>query len=464
MDPKPVVETHISILTFLDGTVRKRRKAVNLGFLDFTSLDARRLDCEREVALNRRLAPDVYLGVEPVLDDAGIVVDYESVMWRLPDDRRLATIATHQAPEAERAISDVAERLARFHRSSSHSPAIDACATTAAMLARWHDTCSRLERIEWIDDSELADVRSMATDYLAGREPLFSARIDAGRAVDGHGDLLAEDIFWLDDGARILDCLEFDEHLRFGDGMLDAAFLAMDLERLGRHDLGTMFLAEYGALADDSPPPSLLDHFIAHRAVIRALVHALRDQPNDTRHLLELAHTHLRSARVRLVLVGGAPGTGKSTVAQHIADARGWELLRSDALRKETMGVPKYSDQAIDANYRALIERARQELSMGHSVVLDATWAATEHRDAARAAAAATRSHCISFECELDERTAGERIAQRRAAGIDESDADARISASIRARFAPWAEAQRLDASAPPGDVAATALGILAEG
>ena len=135
----------------------------------------------------------------------------------------------------------------------------------------------------------------LARRYLAGRERLFSARLDAGRACDGHGDLLAEDIFCLDDGPRVLDCIDFDDRLRYGDVLNDVAFLAMDLERLGRPDLSRRFLELYREFTGDSWPASLAHHYVAYRAQVRALVAGIRlaqaggSSPEAARHLLALS-------------------------------------------------------------------------------------------------------------------------------------------------------------------------------
>src|SRR5207248_5092618 len=166
-------------------------------------------------------------------------------------------------------------------------------------------------------------------------------RIALGAVRDGHGDLQAEDIFCLDDGPRILDCIEFDDRLRHVDVLADVAFLAMDLERLGAPEAAATFLARYREFARESYPPSLAHHYIAARAHVRCKVACLRHRQGDdggadaARGLLDLTARHLEAARVRLVLVGGLPGTGKSTVAAALADATGWVVLRSDEVRKD---------------------------------------------------------------------------------------------------------------------------------
>ena len=197
-----------------------------------------------------------------------------------------------------------------------------------------------------LDLARLDQIGALAEGYLAGREPLWRERLAAGAACDGHGDLQAADIFWLEDGPRILDCIEFDDRYRFADVVADLAFLAMDLERLGAPDAARELVDEYAAASAEPVPPSLLDHYIGYRALVRAKVAAIRAvQEADpiaaaadrrrARDLVELCLTHLRRAQVLLVVVGGAPGTGKTTLARDLEarlDAEGRDVQSCTAM------------------------------------------------------------------------------------------------------------------------------------
>ncbi len=180
--------------------------------------------------------------------------------------------------------------------------------------------------------------------------------------VDGHGDLLAEDIFCLDDGPRVLDCLEFDDRLRYVDGLDDAAFLAMDLEQLGTPEAAAFFLAEYSEYSGDPTPASLRHHYVAYRAFVRAkvsLIQARQGAPGTetaARRLITAALRHLRASAVGLTLVGGLPGSGKSTLSGALADRLGVTLLSSDRLRKELAGIP--AEQPAAARYKELHDAA----------------------------------------------------------------------------------------------------------
>jgi hypothetical protein len=296
---------------------------------------------------------------------------------------------------------------------------------------------------------------------------LFEARIEAGRMVDGHGDLQADDIFLLPDGPRILDCIEFDDRLRWGDGLLDAAFLAMDLERCGHVALGARFLQWYGELAADRWPSSLAEHYVAYRAHVRAKVACLRHRQGDAgaaaqaAELLAMAARHLEAGRVRLVLVGGLPGTGKSTHAQLLSDRGCGVLLRSDELRKQQAGMAAhehagapygagiYRTDFSDAVYDELLQEAGRLLGLGESVILDASWKRATWRARAREIAEAAKGDVIELRCDAPIAAAHQRLEARAAAGADASDATAAVSSAMATDFDPWPEATRLDTEAP---------------
>jgi aminoglycoside phosphotransferase family enzyme/predicted kinase len=493
-----VAETHISVLFFVGDRAYKLKKPVDLGFLDFSTRELRLAACRREVELNRRLAPDVYLGVADVTDEHGELADHLVVMRRMPAERRLATLVAGSGSEGEPAacVDAVAELVGRFHATAATGGPVDAAGSPEAVRAHWEDSFAALVPFVGtvLDGDVVARVEARVRSFLAGRNPLFARRVAEGHVVDGHGDLQAADVFCLDDGPRVLDCIEFDDALRHGDVLADAGFLAMDLERLGAPGLARRFLERWAVAAGPHGTPEarhapLLHHYVAYRAHVRCKVTCLRlaqEEPGSTRAeasaaeartFLDLCDRHLDAARVRLVLVGGAPGTGKSTVARGLGEARGWPVLRSDLVRKELAGLAPtdrsgaagvgggiYGPDRTDATYDELLERAAAHLEGGTTVVLDASWTDAEHRDRARRLAGRHHAEVVELRCEVRAEVAAARIRRRAELGADPSDADPTVAEALAARADPWPEAAPVDNSTRPEDAVAVALDLAGPG
>ena len=324
-----MAETHSAVVFFLGERAYKLKKPVALGFLDFTEPRVRAAACRREVELNRRFAPDVYLGVAGIRDPGGRVCDHLVVMRRLPASRRLSTLVRAGVPVAG-PLRQVARVLAAQHAGSPQSAQIAAQGSPDELWSRWEASIGQLRGLVAHRPEPVAvdEVERLAGRFVAGRGALFEERISGGYIVDGHGDLLADDIFCLDDGVRILDCLEFDDRLRWVDGLDDAAFLAMDLERIGAPSLAEKFIGWYADFSADPAPDALRHHYTAYRALVRAMVAFLRAarEPRggaEGRQLAGMALSHLRAGAVTLVLVGGLPGTGKSALAGALAGRLG---------------------------------------------------------------------------------------------------------------------------------------------
>ena len=475
-----VAETHAGVVFFLGDRAYKVKNPVDLGFLDYSTRAAREASCRREVELNRRLAPDVYLGVADVIGPDGELADHLVVMRRMPVERRLSALVEAGADVAGE-LRRIAHVVAAFHASAERSAAADGVASPDALARRWSDNTDGMLPYteEVLDRGAVGEVDALAHAYLSGRRRLIESRIGAGRACDGHGDLLADDIFCLEDGPRILDCLEFDDALRFEDVLADVAFLAMDLERLGRPELGRVFLDAYREESGDRWPESLAHHHIAYRAQVRAKVTAIRagqgheGSAEEARRLLGICRDHLDAARVRLVVVGGLPGTGKSTLAAGLGDALGAVVLRSDEVRKELLGLAPvdsaaaafgegaYDASTTGATYDELLRRAEALVTMGESVVLDASWTDGARRVAARRLADETHSELTELECVAPTEVAAARMRARAERGRDASDADASIAAAMAAAADPWPEAAAVRTVGPPDAVLAGALTLV---
>jgi len=212
-----VAETASAAVFFVGDRACKLKKPVNLGFLDYSTAQARAAACAREVELNRRFAPDVYLDVAEVSSPDGRTCDHLVIMRRLAAARRLSALVSSRTPVAE-PLEQVARIVAAYHACAPRGPQISEQGSRDAVRRRWTDNIKQVKQLvrpstadEPLSWTAIEETEQLADRFLAGRARLFDARIRADRIVDGHGDLLADDIFCLDDGPRILDCLDFDD-------------------------------------------------------------------------------------------------------------------------------------------------------------------------------------------------------------------------------------------------------------
>jgi len=459
-----IAETHISILFFVGDRVYKLKKPIELPFLDWRDRADRERACHREVELNRRLAPDVYLGVLDIGGPDGEPCEHLVAMRRMPADRCLSALV-RSGVDVTAQLAELARMIAAFHASADRSEAITEAAGRSAVIRNWEDNLAELHHdgAEILDPLVVERIRYLAHRYLEGRSALFDERAHHRCAVDGHGDLMADDIYLLDDGPRVLDCLEFSDRLRSVDVLDDVAFLAMDLERLGAPVAAAEFLNDYVAASHHPQPHSLAHHYIAYRAGVRAKVACVRAGQADpeaaahARALLDIAHRHLERARVRLVLLGGLPGTGKSTIAAELAQRTRWPVLHSDVIRKRLAGVSAdtsmaaqyqhgiYRPEHTDATYHEMLTEAHRLLATGQSVILDASWTDIAHRNDAVGVAVGTSSDVVPLTCVAPPEVVADRLAQRGPGSV--SDADRHIAEEMAAREHPWHAATVIDTS-----------------
>ena len=465
-------ETHSAVIALVGDRAYKAKKPVNLGFLDFTSPAAREHALRRELELNRRSCDDVYLDVAQLIGSDGAAIDSVLIMRRMPDARRLSTLVRAGAPESTQQLRRVARVLAEFHARAQRGAQISAEAGRHGLRRRWTDNLDEMSRFVGtsIDADVYHRIRDLALTYVDGREPLFDRRGDAQVYVDGHGDLTADDVFCLDDGPRILDCIEFDDRLRCVDALDDAAFLAMELEHLGRPALARYFLDMYAEFSAVPCVPSLEHHYIAYRAVVRAKIACIRaaqqgnlaDQDAVDAYLM-LALRHLEAGQVRLLVVGGAPGTGKSTISSTLADTLGAVLLSTDTIRREIAPDPAlYDDESRWSVYRALLVRAERALANGETVVADATWQTAELRQLAHSCARATSSTLLEFECHTPPALAAARAERRVQQGWGQSQAGGSVALMLAERRAAWPTATPIDTSGSPQEALRSIAYVLA--
>jgi uncharacterized protein len=459
------IETHISHVFLAGSYVYKLKKPVKYDFLDFTTVAAREHACREELRLNRRLAPDAYLRVVPVihapsdvfqLEGAGQVVDWAVEMRRLPTELTLDALYRRGKLRPEH-IDRLAATLVRFYRSLTP---IDLTPQEyrERYLAHVRGNLRELLAVQHhLPRGVVQRVHGFQLQLLRLRPELFEERVRAGRVVDGHGDLRPEHIC-LSDPIAIFDCIEFSADFRRIDIADELAFLAAECDFLGADWVGPQLLAAYESQSGDRPTAILLDFYKSYRACVRAKVAALRaDQLQgplqataaaEAQRHLTLADQYVAPGLQPLVLaVGGLAGTGKTTLAAELAEALGAELLRTDVIRQELFGAGPHAAEADGGIYRPEArERVYQEMfrraAALHtdrlSVVLDGTFSTLDILDQAHKLAVDPRGVFLAIECVCRPEIAHERISQRLAAGRDASDARPEIHDIQRIRWESW--------------------------
>ena len=485
-----VHHTHISVVFLAGPRAYKVKKPLDLGFLDFTTLERRRRFCLEETRVNRRLAPGVYEGVVPITAGPGGVrvgaetvaeepggdpaetVEYAVRMERLPDE---ATLEARLAEGALAAgdLTRVARRIAAFHAAAEGGPRVAAGGRLAVVAgnARENFAQSRPQVGRTVSAAVHARLAALTERELARLAPLVEDRARRGVPRDTHGDLRLDHVYLFPGRPPpadlvVVDAIEFNERFRHADPVADAAFLAMDLVFAGRRDLARAFAEAYLVAAGDEEGRALLPFYVAYRAAIRAKVEGMEalesDVPAAERDqalrrsrafwLVALGQLEEPGHRPALLLVGGLPGTGKSTLAAALARRAGFCVVAADRVRKElagldpeapapaTFGEGVYAPEWTERTYAECLGRAQALLFEGERVLVDATFR-EDHRRTRFLAAAREAGVPAAFLC----LTTGFEVALRRLGGRrgGPSDADAEVYRAAAERWEPCGRASR---------------------
>lgn len=445
------IETHISLVFLAEGVVYKVKKALDLGFVDFRELEARKRACEAEVTLNRRLAPHVYFGTVPVrrMGDSGAgligdgpIVDWAVHMMRLPDARRADVMLSRGALDLSH-IERVARTLARFHREarSDEETALFGTPEAVAVNVRENFEQTRASIGTYLRPAEAAEIERFQLAFLRDRAALFHERMAAGRVRDGHGDLRLEHVYFEDEKrVTVLDCIEFADRFRFADTCADIAFMSMDLAFHGRVDLAEQFLAAYAREAGDFDLYPLVDFYESYRAYVKGKVASIlaadpeveagvkaRAEEEARRYfMLSLATERAPLMLPMVVAVGGVIGSGKSTLASALSAEMGAPVVEADRTRKQLLGVEPtvklyegsfkgaYDPGFTEKVYEEVLRRGSRVLESGRPVILDASFRSAAMRRSARDLAARFRVPFRFVECQADADVCKSRLKARR--------------------------------------------------
>lgn len=409
-----LIQTHGSWVFLTPRRVLKVKKPVDFGFMDFSTLEKRRHFCEREVDLNRRLSRDVYLGVVAItfdgdglaFDGEGSVVEYAVRMRRLSTAGFLDKLVERDAV-GRREINRIASVLAKFYRAQHPTREIEEWGRIKRLKISTDENFKQTRPFvgKSISRAGFEAIRDWTNRFYDEHKTLFASRVRDKRIRDCHGDLHLEHVHLSEDAINIYDCIEFNDRFRYVDVANDVAFLAMDLDFRGRFDLAAHLVDRMATLLKDDDLPRLMDFYKCYRACVRGKVESLRGASSDAseavrRESMEHAARYFRLA-LRYAVAGSAPmvlavmgrvATGKSTLAEALADELGWRVVSSDRTRKHLAGVPRgkrvgagarerlYSAAMTDKTYRRLFQDAERLARSQGGAIVDATFSDPEQR------------------------------------------------------------------------------------
>lgn len=457
VDRIAVLETHISWVILTGRYAYKIKKPLNLGFLDFSTLEARRHYCGEELRLNRRFAPSIYEAVvtiigsvhKPCIGGHGTIIEYAVRMREFAQGALASQLLTDGVITGAH-IDALAARVAALHADSDVVARDNAFGSPEAVIAPALDNFMHPGRLQTgvANQARISELRAWTEQECSAQRAQFIAREAAGCVRECHGDLHLGNIAMLDGRLTPFDCIEFNPALRWIDVMSEVAFLVMDLTDRGRADFATRFLNAYLEASGDYAGLSVLRFYLVYRAMVRAKVHALRAAQHataDAEHArliaassgyIGLAQQLAHDKCPAIILMHGMSGSGKSGIAQGLAEHSGAIHLRSDIERKRLSGLAPLSRSAstLDsgiytadltrATYNRLLEITCTAARAGYTAIVDATFLKGWQRDLFRRQA---HARCIPFvivDVTAPEAVLRKRIATRLAARSDASEAD----------------------------------------
>lgn len=458
-----VVETHISWVVLTGDFAYKIKKPVRLDFIDTSTLERRQHYCNEEVRLNRRLAPELYLGVVSIVRENGLArvggdgeaIEYAVCLKQFSSDQELpALLERGDVSSAE--IFQLAETIANFHLSAPSSSA-----QVSETTQRIYDTVlDNLEQLlahttQSAPMHELRRLWDWTREQMVAHESVFDARARAGHVRDCHGDLHSANIVRIDGRLVPFDCIDFDPQLRWIDVMSDSAFLAMDLHSRGREDLATLLLNRYLEITGDYDGVRLLPFYSVYRALVRAKVDAvtIEGAPRLAEQFAERLRRRMHTAialterpRPLLLLMHGLSGSGKSWLSEQLIVPLNAIRIRSDVERKRLAGTEpsaatfkqgRYAPEMSHRVYARLMECAESCLQASFNVIVDA--ALLDESDREMFTSLADRLHvtCAFISCQAPSATLLSRVDARARQATDPSEADRSVVEAQLREFKP---------------------------
>ncbi|MBS7633273.1 phosphotransferase [Candidatus Bathyarchaeota archaeon] len=278
-----LVQTHISFVFLTERFAYKVKKAVDFGFLDFTTLEKRRFFCEKELELNRRLCKDMYLEVVPInksdtikMKGKGKTIEYAVKMKRIPQEKMLSRLLKENKVSPE-LIDRIAQIIAKFHLKADTNSRISEFGSLLIVEMNWKENFVQTRKFigKTISAKNYKLINEKVHDFMKKSASFFEKRIADSRIRDCHGDLHSNNIFVADE-IYIFDAIEFNDRFRFSDVASDVAFLAMDLDFRKQPDLSEFFVKRYVEYSGDRDMLQILPFYKCYRAYVRGKVESFK--------------------------------------------------------------------------------------------------------------------------------------------------------------------------------------------
>ena len=478
------IQTHISCVFIASPFVFKVKKPVNLGFLDFSTLEKRRHFCQREIELNRRLCPEIYLETVPIYEtDSGFsfkprgdLVEYAVKMKELPHGWFLNELLEKNLV-GENELNRVISVLHRFYRAETPTPEIEQWGTPEKLKISTDENFTQVEPFigKTISSAGFEAIRHYTNQFYALNENLFRERIHQQRILDCHGDLHLDHVHLTPEATTIFDCIEFNDRFRFIDVANDLAFLAMDFDFESRSDLGNLLLRNAARQLGDAGMLKIANFYKCYRAFVRGKVESIQAREKETTNPQEHEKRAARYFRLALryaiagseplvLVVMGRVATGKSTIAKQLASKLDWPVFSSDEIRKTLAGVPLaqrtppeirakiYSSQMTRRTYTRLLEdgfaaiggcsrgRRPRLLQLHNGVLLDATFSTHALRKFLRDECKKANVPFQFVELEVDPSEIKKRLKSRDEKTAEASDARIEDFEKLNAAYQPPSE------------------------
>lgn len=488
-----VIETHISYVLLTGSYAYKIKKPLNLGFLDFSTLEKRLFYCNEELRLNRRLAPRIYLEVVPISGPAdrpqvggtAQAMEYAVKMVQFSQDGMLDALLQQDRLPAQR-IDELAGIMAAFHETLAPAEAdstYGSLETVRGFAVQNFDQIHAVRR-DALDVSLVSSLREWTESELDLRKEDIQERRSGGFVRECHGDLHLGNVALMDGSIVVFDCIEFNPGLRWIDVMNEAAFMTMDLQARQRGDYSARLLNRYLEVTGDYGGMALFRFYLVYRAMVRAKVNwirshqdhmenAVRAQASEKYHrYLRLAQRYLGHPAPALIITHGLSGSGKTTFTQPVLEALGAIRIRSDIERKRLFQLPPeartragidagiYSAGAGDRTYRRLADLAGVCLRAGWPVIVDAAFLERQRRDRFRRLAEEYDVPFLILDFRAGETALKARVLARSEAASDASEADLAVLQHQIARYEPLSDDEAagtlgIDTESMSGDAAA---------